>query len=117
MKWTVVDIGTRARTQLLELSRTSLLPNCSRPKLSPASFGIKTHDYKPLEVPDNTPCRACGSPWTHYVEKPDPGAEAAAKRPVAALPCLQALLRCSEAEGPGVGHHPARAFFNGIRLG
>ena len=69
MKWTVVDIGTRARTQLLEPSRTSLLPNCSRPKLSPASFGIKTHDYKPLEVPDNTCCRLCGSSWTHYVEK------------------------------------------------
>jgi len=30
---------------------------------------IDPRDYQPLEVPDHTYCRLCGSPWTHYVLK------------------------------------------------
>lgn len=30
---------------------------------------IDPRDYQPLEVPDHTPCRLCGSPWTHYLLK------------------------------------------------
>lgn len=38
----------------------------SRPDPTPR---INPRDYKPLDVPDHPFCRACGSPWTHHVEK------------------------------------------------
>jgi hypothetical protein len=43
--------------------------------VAPPSTGtrIRPEDYKPLDVPDRTYCRLCGSPWTHYVEKLTPG--------------------------------------------
>jgi len=30
---------------------------------------IKAVDYKPLDIPEKTPCFLCGRAWSHYVEK------------------------------------------------
>ncbi|MFA5296305.1 MAG: hypothetical protein WC382_12435 [Methanoregulaceae archaeon] len=33
------------------------------------TWTIHAQDYKPLDIPEHTPCFVCGAPWSHHIEK------------------------------------------------